>query len=147
MVVDEDHHNLLHDGVFIANTFEGGEETYHLFATLESWNDRFLKPFKDTPIAFALCSQGTYLLQYKFGKINVSGRFNFKDMGKEIVWHHKNNYDEDGAHITKDMCHFFHLHSMNFKVLITNRSFNRAPFQYFSNANMDSFVVYLLFNV
>ncbi len=71
----------------------------------------------------------------------MSGRFNFKDMGKEIVLHHKSNFDEDGARITKDMCRFSHLHSMNFGVLITSRSFNRAPFQYFSNANMDSFVV------
>lgn len=86
-------------------------------------------------------------MQYKFGKINVSGHFNFEDMGKEIVWHHKSNFDEDGARITKDMCHFSHLHSMNFEVLITSRSFNKAPFQYFSNANVDSFVVYLLFSV
>jgi len=68
---NEDHHNLLHDGVLIANTFEGGEETCHLFATLESWNDHFLEPFKDALVAFALCStlcsQGTYLLQYKLG--------------------------------------------------------------------------------
>lgn len=45
------------------------------------------------------------------------------------------------------MCHFSHLHSMNFEVLITSRSFNGAPFQYSSNANMDSLVVYLLFSV
>ncbi len=58
---------MLHDEVLIANTFEGGEETYHLFATLESWNDHFLAPFNDALVAFALCSQGTYLMQYKFG--------------------------------------------------------------------------------